>query len=84
MEKLRDPRFKPSPYMVVLYGPSGTGKTTWARQVAKKYLFEDGVLKGLYLEVSVGDLAFMCVGGPLQTAKSVLKVIKTDRYMNGS
>jgi len=81
-DEFRDPYFKPNPYMVVLYGPPGTGKTTWARQVAKKYLFEDGVMKGLYLEITVGDIASKWVGIPIQTVKSVLEAIKTDKYMS--
>ena len=81
-DEFGDPYFKPRPHMVVLYGPPGTGKTTWARQVARKYLFEDGVLKGLYLEVSIGDMLSKWMGVPVHTAKAVLEGIKTDKYMS--
>jgi hypothetical protein len=77
-----DPHFEPRPYMVVLYGEPGTGKTTWVRHVAKKYLFDNGVLKGLYLEVTIGDITSKWVGVPLHTMRSVLDAIRSRDYMS--
>ena len=77
-----DREFEPRPCMVVLYGPPGTGKTTWARQVAKSYLVEGGVLRGLYLELSVGDIASKWVGVPINTVRSVIEAVRTRDFMS--
>ena len=81
-QEFEDPYFEPRPYMVVLYGPPGTGKTTWARQIGRKYLFDGGVLKGLYLEVGVGDIISKWVGVPLHTMRSVIDAVRSKDYMS--
>ena len=80
--ELRDPRFEPRPCMVVLYGPPGTGKTTWARHTARRHLVENGVVKGLYLEVSTGDLASKWAGVPVNTLRSIIEAVKTRDFMS--
>ena len=72
-----DPYFEPRPYLVALYGPPGTGKTTWVRNVAKKYLFRNGILKGVYLELTSGDLQSKWAGVPVNTLRAILDCVKT-------
>lgn len=68
--------------MFVLYGTPGIGKTTWVRQVAKKYLVENGVLKGFYLEVTIGVVNSKRVGVPVHTMRSVIDAVKTRDFMS--
>jgi len=81
-QEFNDPYFEPRPYLVTLYGPPGTGKTTWVRNVAKKYLVEDGLVKGIYLEVTSGDLQCKWAGVPINTAKSIMECIRTRDHMS--
>jgi len=74
--------FEPRPHLVALYGPPGTGKTTWVRHVAKKFLFENGVLRGIYLEASPGDFQSKWAGVPINTAKAFMECIKVRHTMS--
>lgn len=60
---------------MVLYGPPGTGKTTWVRHATRKYLVSNGVVQGVYLELTPGDFASKWAGVPAQVMRCALDLV---------
>lgn len=81
IREFEDPYYEPRPYLVVLYGPPGTGKTTWVRNVARETLVHDEV-RGVYLEVTPGDLQSKWVGVPLNTLQAIFDCVRTRNIMS--
>ena len=76
------PELGASPSIIVLYGPPGTGKSTWVRHATYKQIVKDGVIDGIYMEISSADVTSKWGGVPLMIAKEVMGLVKTRNIMS--
>ena len=76
------PELGANPSIIVLYGPPGTGKSTWVRHATYKHIVKDGVIDGIYMEISSADVTSKWGGVPLLIAKEVMGLVKTRDIMS--